>query len=213
MLIVDDHDIVREGLRRLFEKDEEVLVVGEASSVGEAVRRVAIDTPDVVVLDLRLGDGSGIEACRRIHAWSPDIKVLILTAYADDQAVTEAIKAGASGYLLKRARLDSLVDAVHRAALGQTVFEHLPANSQDAIDRDPLIKLLTPRERDILELVAEGKTNREIAESMFLAEKTVKNYVSNILAKMGIRHRAGAAAYLVSRKPNGSAYPPEEWVN
>lgn len=168
-----------------------MVVVGEAENAGEAVRRVVSEEPDVVTLDIDLPDSSGIDACARIKAIAPETRVLMLTAYADSAAFDAAREAGADGFVLKRTRDFQLVERIKQVADGETAFEDEPTKSVD-----PVLERLTPREMSILELIAEGKTNREIAESLFLAEKTVKNYVSNLLTKMGIRHRSAAAAYV-----------------
>jgi len=215
--LVDDHEVVREGLKALLEAEKDLTVVGEAGTVGEAVRRVGYDGPDVVVLDVRLPDGSGIEACREIRARWPGVKVLMLTSFADDEALFSSIMAGASGYVLKQIKGTDLVDSVRRVGRGESlldpemtarVFRRIRGEEPD----DPLLARLSKQERRILELIAEGLTNRQIAERMFLAEKTVKNYVSNVLAKLDMGRRSEAAAYaarLEARRQH--QYPPEQW--
>jgi len=213
LVLVDDHELVRQGIRTLVEAEPDMKVVGEAASAPEAVRRIGFDEPDVVVLDLDLPDGSGIEVCSRVRTVSPASRVLILTAFADEAALAAARKAGASGFVLKRVHHFDLVDSIRRVAQGGTAFDDAPVTEPGKRPDDPLLARLTDRERVILELIAEGKTNREIADTIFLAEKTVKNYVSNVLMKMGIRHRAGAAAHLVRIQAESShQYPPSDWL-
>lgn len=200
ILLVDDHEIVRRGLKALLETENDLTVVGEAGSVAEAVRRAGFDSPDVVVLDVRLPDGSGIEACREILSTFPDVKVLMLTSYADEEALMSAILAGASGYLLKRIDSKVLVDAVRRVGRGESLLDDdmvakLFDRLREGKPSDPLLRKLSDQETKILDLIAVGKTNRQIAEDMFLAEKTVKNYVSNLLTKLGMSRRSEAAAY------------------
>jgi two-component system response regulator DevR len=199
VLLVDDHEIVREGLQALIDANDDMEVVGQAGTVEDAVRRVGFDDPDVVVLDVRLPDGSGVEACREIRARFPQVKVLMLTSFADEEALLAAIMAGAAGYVLKRIKGRELVDSIRRVGNGESLldpdmterlFKRLRGDEPD----DPVLARLSPQERSILEHIAEGKTNRQIAEDMFLAEKTVKNYVSNLLAKLGMARRTEAAA-------------------
>ncbi len=217
VLLVDDHEVVRQGLRALVDSQEEMEVVGEAGTVAEAVRRVGYDDPDVVVLDVRLPDGSGVEACREIRSRFPDVKVLMLTSFADEEALMAAIMAGASGYVLKRINSAELVESIRRVGRGESLLD--PEMTDKLFKRlrggepeDPLLARLSPQERTILGHIAEGKTNRQIAEEMFLAEKTVKNYVSNLLAKMGMSRRSEAAAYMARLEAKKSEdYPPEEW--
>lgn len=218
IVVVDDHEIVRQGLKALLEVEEDFSVVGEAGSVAEAVRRVGYESPDVVVMDVRLPDGSGVEACREIRSRWPSVKVLMLTSYADEEALMSAIVAGASGYVLKRIDSHDLVNNLRKVAAGESLldgemtdrlFRKLRGDEPD----DPLLARLTPQERKILDHIAEGLTNREISEQMFLAEKTVKNYVSNLLAKLEMSRRSEAAAYaarLAARRDQ--EYPPEAWV-
>ncbi len=217
VLLVDDHEVVRQGLRALVESQDDMEVVGEAGTVAEAVRRVGYDDPEVVVLDVRLPDGSGVEACREIRSRFPDVKVLMLTSFADEEALMAAIMAGASGYVLKRINSDELVESIRRVGRGESLLD--PEMTDKLFKRlrggepeDPLLARLSPQERTILGHIAEGKTNRQIAEEMFLAEKTVKNYVSNLLAKMGMSRRSEAAAYMARLEARKEEeYPPEEW--
>jgi DNA-binding NarL/FixJ family response regulator len=201
VLLVDDHEVVRAGLKGLIDSHDDMEVVGEAGSAEEGLRRVGFDQPDVVVLDVRLPDRSGVEACRDIRSRFPEVKVLILTSFADEEALMAAILAGASGYVLKRVKATDLVESIRRVGAGESLldpvmterlFERLRSGPKD----DPLLAKLSKQERTIVEYIADGMTNRQIAEKMFLAEKTVKNYVSNLLAKMGMSRRSEAAAYV-----------------
>lgn len=198
VFLLDDHEIVRHGLRDLFESQPDLEVVGESGSAKEAERIIPALRPDVAVLDGRLPDGSGIDVCRAIRSRDPSIRGLILTSYDDDEALFAAIMAGASGYVLKQIRSTDLVDAVRRVAAGQSLLD--PAVTSRVLDRlrhadDAPSELaqLTEREREILELIAQGLTNRQIGERLYLAEKTVKNYVSSLLAKLGLERRTQAA--------------------
>src|SRR4051795_6049208 len=196
--LLDDHEVVRRGLRDLLEAEDDIEVVGESGSAVEAIHRIPALRPDVAVLDGRLPDGSGIDVCREIRSVDPTIQALILTSYEDDEALFAAIMAGASGYVLKQIRGNDLVDAIRRVAAGQSLLDPaVTARVLDRIRRGPdqpdELRNLTDQERKILLLVAEGLTNREIAERMFLAEKTIKNYVSSLLAKLGLERRTQAA--------------------
>jgi DNA-binding NarL/FixJ family response regulator len=198
VFLLDDHEVVREGLRNLLEREGDIEVVGESGSAVEAGHRIPALRPDVAVLDGRLPDGSGIDVCRDIRSVDPSIRALILTSYEDDEALFAAIMAGAAGYVLKQIRGTDLVDAVRRVAAGQSLLDPaLTARVLERIRQGPKqpdeLRELTDQERRILALVAEGLTNREIAERMFLAEKTVKNYVSSLLAKLGLERRTQAA--------------------
>ncbi len=200
VVLADDHDVVRAGLRDLIESVGDFAVVGEASTVTGAIEVVGEEQPDLAVLDVQMPDGSGVEACREIRSRWPDVRVLMLTAFADEQAFVAASIAGASGYLLKRIRADDLVDSLRRAAAGESLLDpdlsdRLRSRVEESDRGDPLLARLSPRERNVLELIAQGKTNREIADEIFLAEKTVKNYVSNLLAKLEMSNRSEAAAY------------------
>ncbi|NBE85049.1 response regulator [Micromonospora rubida] len=198
VFLLDDHEVVRRGLADLLTSSGDIEVVGESGSAQEAARRIPSLRPDVAILDARLPDGNGIDVCRDVRAVDSSIKGLILTSYEDDEALFAAIMAGASGYVLKQIRGTDLVDAVHRVAAGQSLLD--PAITTRVLDRirsgveqPNELKALTEQERRILEYVAEGLTNREIAGKMFLAEKTVKNYVSSVLAKLGLERRTQAA--------------------
>jgi two-component system response regulator DevR len=200
VFLLDDHEIVRAGLRSLFETDDEFVVVGEAATAAEALDRIPATRPHVAILDVRLPDGSGIEVCRDIRSHSPEIACVMLTSYADDEALVAAVMAGAAGYVLKQVGAVSLVEDVRRVAAGQSLMD--PALIQRLLEKirrgseeDPLLAGLTPQERRILDLVAEGQTNRQIANELYLAEKTVKNYVSNLLSKLGMERRTQAASY------------------
>jgi two-component system, NarL family, response regulator DevR len=198
VFLLDDHEIVRRGLKELLESEGDIEVVGESGLAQEAIRRIPALRPDVAVLDGRLPDGSGIDVCREIRSRSPEIAALILTSFDDDEALFSAIMAGAAGYVLKQIRGSDLVDGIRRVAAGESLLD--PAVTTRVLERlrapvtDPLAGL-TPQERRILDLITEGMTNRQIGEEMFLAEKTVKNYVSHLLAKLGMERRTEAAAY------------------
>jgi two-component system response regulator DevR len=199
IFLLDDHEIVRRGLHHLFEAEGDLVVVGESGSAVEAQNRIPALRPDVAVLDARLPDGSGIEVCRSIRSVDPRLQALILTSYDDDEALFAAIMAGAAGYVLKQIGTTDLVDAVRRVAGGQSLLD--PAVTRRVLERlrsgpadEPgELAQLTAQERKILGLVAEGLTNRQIADAIFLAEKTVKNYVSSILMKLGLERRTQAA--------------------
>jgi DNA-binding NarL/FixJ family response regulator len=198
--LLDDHEVVRRGLRDLLEREGDIEVVGESASAEEAVRRIPAIRPNIAVLDARLPDGSGIDVCRDVRSRDPSIRALILTSYEDDEALFAAIMAGAAGYVLKQVRGNDLIEAIRTVAAGQSLLD--PAITQRVLDRirkgpeqPSELASLTEQERRILELVAEGLTNRQIAERMFLAEKTVKNYVSSLLAKLGLERRTQAAVF------------------
>jgi two-component system response regulator DevR len=213
VMLVDDHEVVRQGIRALVEAAGGMVVVAEASGVAEAVERALSTLPDVVVMDVRLVDGSGIEATREIRAARPDTRVIMLTSFADDEALFASIMAGAAGYVLKQVRSNDLVRSIRAVAEGQSLLD--PAVTGAVLERlrkgkhllmDPKLARLSPQEERILTLIAEGKTNKEIGEDLKLAEKTVKNYVSAILSKLEVTRRAEAAAYLARRTTDpGSA--------
>ena len=212
VLLVDDHDLVRRGLRTLIEAEPDFHVVAEAASVAEAIRRVGIHEPDVILVDLDLPDGSGIEVCRSARRISPNSRILVLTGFADEEALEAARREGVAGFVLKRVHQFDLINDIRRVAKGEAVFRDAPPAQPRHRSDDPLLARLTERERVILQQIAAGKTNREIADDLFLAEKTVKNYVSNLLTKMGISHRAGAAAHLARIEGESHRqYPPSEW--
>jgi two-component system, NarL family, response regulator DevR len=199
VFLLDDHEVVRRGVRELIEAEDDMVVVGEAGTAEEALGRIPATTPDVAVLDVRLPDGDGIEVCRDVRSKHPEISCIMLTSFADDEAVYAAIMAGASGYVLKQVRGSDLIDGIRRVARGDSLLD--PTVTTRLLDRirhqgdaDELAAL-SDQERKILDLIAEGLTNRQIGERMYLAEKTVKNYVSNLLSKMGMSRRTEAAVY------------------
>ncbi|NLG20954.1 MAG: response regulator transcription factor [Actinomycetales bacterium] len=205
LFLLDDHEIVRRGIRELLETEPDIRVVGEAGSAAQARRIVPAVRPDVAVLDARLPDGSGIDICREIRSQFPQTRALILTSFDDDEALSTAVLAGASGYLLKNIRGNGLIDAIRAVASGQNLLD--PARVRRVRDswtrhesRDPKLALLTPQERRILDHIAEGLTNRQIGEVLGLAEKTVKNYVTGILGKLGLERRTQAALYVVTQR-------------
>jgi len=200
VFLLDDHEVVREGVRALLDAADGIEVVGEGASVAEALARIPACRPDVALLDVQLPDGSGVEVCRTIRSDQPDVRALMLTSFADDEALFEAILAGASGYLLKQVRGTDIVEAVRRIAAGDSLLD--PALTSRVLDRmreppqeDERLARLTGQERAVLALIAEGLSNREIGEHMFLAEKTIKNYVSAILSKLGMQRRTQAAVF------------------
>jgi two-component system, NarL family, response regulator DevR len=203
VLLVDDHEVVRQGIAALLKATDDIVVAGEAGSVREAIGEAERARPDVVVMDVRLVDGSGIEATREIRARRPQTQVLMLTSFADDEALFASIMAGASGYVLKQVKSGELVRAIRAVGQGQSLLD--PAVTKSVLDRlrrgkhlmqDEKLARLSPQEERILSLIADGKTNREVGEDLHLAEKTVKNYVSSILSKLEVARRAEAAAYL-----------------
>jgi len=202
-MLVDDHEIVRDGIRAMLEAEDDIVVTTEAGSVREAVDEAARTRPDVIVMDVRLSDGSGIEATREIRANRPETKVLMLTSFADDEALFSSIMAGASGYVLKQVKSGDLLRAIRAVGAGDSLLD--PSVTNAVLDRlrkgkhlmkDEKLARLSPQEERILELIAQGWTNRQIGEELGLAEKTVKNYVSSILSKLEVARRAEAAAYL-----------------
>ena len=201
VFLLDDHELVRRGLRDLLEGEPDIEVVGEAALAGEALRRIPALRPDVAILDARLPDGNGIDVCREIRSAYPEVICLILTSFDDDDALFAAIMAGAAGYVLKQIRGTDFVDAVRRVAAGQSMLDPsvtraVLARLRDGTPReDPRLHALTEQERRILELIAEGLTNRQIGQRLYLAEKTVKNYVSSLLAKLGMERRTQAAVF------------------
>jgi two-component system, NarL family, response regulator DevR len=207
VMLVDDHEVVREGLRTLIGRHKEMVVVGEAGTTAEAIETAGKSKPDVIMMDVRLPDGSGVEACRTIREARPETKVIMLTSYADDEALFASIVAGAAGYLLKQTRGQAVIDAINAVAQGRSLLDPdvtgkvLERVRKGRGDEDPAFASLTEQERKVLEQLAEGKTNRDIGEVLFLSEKTVKNYVSRILDKLGLARRAEAAAYMAKRRP------------
>ena len=203
VFLIDDHEIVREGVRLLLESSDRIEVVGEAATCEEALLRVPAVSPDICVLDVQLPDGSGVEVCRDIRSANPNIRCLMLTSFSDDEALFQSIIAGASGYVLKQIRGNDLIGAVERVAAGESLID--PAMTGRLLERlrsphptqDPRLASLTRLERTILDLLAEGLTNKQIAERVHLAEKTVKNYISSILSKLGMSRRTEAAVFAV----------------
>jgi two-component system, NarL family, response regulator DevR len=207
LLVVDDHEVVRQGLVALLDRRAGFEVVAQAGSVGEAIAQARLHRPDIVVMDVRLPDGSGVEACREIRAELPATRVIMLTSFPDDEAVLSAIVAGASGYLLKQIRARDLVAALEAVGRGESLLD--PAVTERVLERvrriasgqaNDELSVLTPQEQKILLLVAEGKTNKEIAADVFLSDKTVKNYVSSILSKLNLERRAQAASFVANRR-------------
>jgi DNA-binding NarL/FixJ family response regulator len=204
VLLVDDHEVVRRGVRDLLSSERDITVVAEAGSVAEALVRAAATSPDVAIVDMRLPDGDGVELCRQLRADGELPRCLVLTAFDDEQALVKAIQAGVSGYLLKQVRGQDLITAVREVAAGRSLLD--PQTTARVLDRirrgtEPdLIDSLTERERRVLELLGQGMSNREIGQRLFLAEKTVKNYVTSVLAKLGMQRRAQAVALIAARK-------------
>ncbi|WP_088990777.1 response regulator [Micromonospora chokoriensis] len=209
VFLLDDHEVVRRGLADLLQSGGDIEVVGESGSAQEAARLIPASRPDVAILDARLPDGNGIDVCRDVRAVDSSIRGLILTSYEDDEALFAAIMAGAAGYVLKQIRGTDLVDAVRRVAAGQSLLDpavtaRVLERIRNGVEQPHELRSLTEQERRILEYVAEGLTNREIAARMFLAEKTVKNYMSSVLAKLGLERRTQAAVLatrLLGRNP------------
>ncbi len=204
VMLVDDHEIVRDGIKAMLDPQDDIVVTAQAGTVREAVDEAERTRPDVIVMDVRLADGSGIEATREIRAANPDISVLMLTSFADDEALFSSIMAGASGYVLKQVRSDDLLRAIRSVGAGDSLLD--PSVTSAVLDRlrkgkhllkDEKLARLSPQEERILTAIADGLTNRQIGDQLHLAEKTVKNYVSSILSKLEVARRAEAAAYLV----------------
>lgn len=210
VFLLDDHEVVRQGIKSLIEEHDDITVVGEAGLAAEALRQIPQLKPNVAVLDGRLPDGTGVEVCRDVRSRQPQTAVLILTSYDDDEALFSAVMAGAAGYVLKQVRGIEIVDSIRRVAAGESLLD--PTVTQKVLERiragapvaDPVDKL-TRQERRILEYIGEGLTNRQIAEEMFLAEKTIKNYVTQMLAKLGLQRRTQAAVLVTKR--GGSLFP------
>ncbi|GAA2272280.1 response regulator transcription factor [Glycomyces scopariae] len=203
VFLLDDHEVVRRGLCELLERDGDIEVVGEASDVAEAMRRIPAARPHVAVVDARLPDGNGVEVCRRVRGADPAVAVLVLTSYEDDDTLFAAIEAGAAGFLLKQVRGNDLVEAVRKVAAGGSLLDARVTGAvlerlRSGPPKTPELEALSDQERRILALIGEGLTNRQIAERMHLAEKTVKNYVTRVLAKLGLERRTQAAV-LASR--------------
>jgi two-component system, NarL family, response regulator DevR len=215
VFLMDDHEIVRQGLRALLESQGDFEVVGEAATAAEGLARIPPLHPDVAVLDVRLPDGDGVQVCRDVRAAIPEIRCLMLTSFADDEALFEAIMAGAAGYVLKRIQTAELINAVRRVASGESMLD--PAVTERVLERlrhgprqDERIARLTPQEQNLLALLADGLSNRVIAERLFLSEKTVKNHVTSILAKLGLTTRTEAAVYAVRAEKSQEDKAPDE---
>ncbi|UNO41025.1 response regulator transcription factor [Streptomyces sp. MST-110588] len=208
VFLLDDHEVVRRGVHEMLTVEDDIEVVGEAGTAADALVRIPATRPDVAVLDVRLPDGSGVEVCREIRSQDEDIKCLMLTSFADDEALFDAIMAGASGYVLKAIRGNELLAAVRDVAAGKSLLD--PVATARVLERlrdggagakgDDRLAGLTDQERRILDLIGEGLTNRAIGERLHLAEKTIKNYVSSLLSKLGMERRSQAAAYVARRQ-------------
>jgi len=208
VFLVDDHEIVRRGIADLLNAEPDIDVVGEASSAGQAIGRIAATVPDVAVLDVRLPDGSGIDVCRDIRSQHPEVRCLILTGYDDDEAINAAVLAGASGYVLKDVRGSGLIEAIRKVAAGRSLIDSsLSRRVVEKIEtesaEDPRLGSLSLRESQILALIADGLTNRQIGVELGLAEKTIKNYVSGLLSKLGLQRRTQAAILRLGQRPAG----------
>jgi two-component system response regulator DevR len=211
VFLVDDHEVVRRGVAELLQAEDDIEVVGEAGTAAQARSRIPVTHPDVVLLDVRLPDGSGIDVCRELRPTMPDTHFLMLTAYDDDQAMYAAVIAGASGYVLKDVRGSGLIDSVRQVAAGRSLLD--PSLTRKAVERmrdtthqDPRLAVLSVREREVLALIADGMTNRQIGENLSLAEKTVKNYVSSLLSKLGLQRRTQAVALQLDVRSPGPSY-------
>jgi DNA-binding NarL/FixJ family response regulator len=203
VFLLDDHEVVREGIRHLLQAEEDLVVVGEAGTAAEAIARLPVSGAQVAILDVRLPDASGVEVCREVRSQCHGLACLMLTSFADDEALFDAVMAGASGYVLKEVRGTDLVANIRKVAAGHSLIDgDLAAKVMERIrmrEQQVPAEVLTPQEQRILDHIAEGMTNRQIAEKMYLSEKTVKNYVSNLLAKLGMSRRTEAAVYAVRR--------------
>jgi two-component system, NarL family, response regulator DevR len=205
VFLLDDHQLVREGIRTLLETDEEIEVVGEAGTAQEALSRIPLAKPDVAILDVRLEDGSGIEVCRDVRSAVPGLACLMLTSFADDEALYASVLAGAAGFVLKQIKARDLIEDVKKVAAGASLMD--PRAVARVVERianptagDPVLEALSPQERRVLDLIAEGMTNKRIAETMFLAEHTVKNYITGLLRKLKMTSRTEAAIYATKVK-------------
>jgi len=208
IFLLDDHEVVRQGIAELLEGVEGFEIVGEAGTAAEAVPRILAARPDVAVLDMRLPDGSGIDVCREVRSVLPDTHCLILTSYDDQDAVLASVMAGASGYVRKEVRAAALIDAIRQAAMGRSLIDpalivKVMQSAQQIPESNDQLASLTEREREVLDLIAEGLTNRQIGERMFLSDKTVKNYVSSLLNKLGMQRRTQAAVFVAERRQDG----------
>jgi len=208
VFLVDDHEVVRRGVADMLEEDENLTVIGQASSVSEALARVPALRPDVVVLDVRLPDGNGVELCRELRSRLPELNCLMLTSYTDEQAMLDAILAGAGGYVIKDIRGMDLISAVREVGSGKSLLDNraaaaLMSRLRASLDKPGPLAGLTAQERTLLDFIGDGLTNRQIAERMFLAEKTVKNYVSRLFAKLGMERRTQAAVLATELRDQG----------
>jgi DNA-binding NarL/FixJ family response regulator len=210
VFLLDDHELVREGIRTLLESDADIEVVGEAGTAPEALTRIPLAKPDVAILDVRLEEGNGIEVCREVRSSVPEMACLILTSFADDEALYASVMAGAAGFVLKQIKARDLIEDVKRVANGESLMD--PRAVARVVERianppagDPLLESLSPQERRVLDLIAEGRTNKQIAESMFLAEHTVKNYITGLLRKLKMASRTEAAIYATKLMTEGHA--------
>lgn len=208
VFLLDDHELVREGIRTLLESDEDIEVVGEAGTASEALTRIPLAKPDVAILDVRLEEGNGIEVCREVRSAVPEMACLILTSFADDEALYASVMAGAAGFVLKQIKARDLIEDVKKVANGESLMD--PRAVARVVERianppvgDPVLESLSPQERRVLDLIAEGQTNKQIAESMFLAEHTVKNYITGLLRKLKMASRTEAAIYATKLKAEG----------
>jgi two-component system response regulator DevR len=209
VFLLDDHELVREGIRSLLESDPEIEVVGEATTADEALTRIPLAKPDVAILDVRLENSSGIEVCRELRSATPDLACLMLTSFADDDALYASVMAGAAGYVLKQIKARDLIEDVKKVAGGASLMD--PRAVARVVERisnppeiDPVMESLSPQEKRILEYISEGMTNKQIAESMFLAEHTIKNYMTGLLRKLKMSSRTEAAIYATKQKAQGS---------
>jgi two-component system, NarL family, response regulator DevR len=209
VFLLDDHELVREGIRSLLESDQEIEVVGEATTAAEALTRVPLARADVAILDVRLEEGNGIEVCRELRSASPELACLMLTSFADDDALYASVMAGAAGYVLKQIKARDLIEDVKKVANGESLMD--PRALARVVERiahppkaDPIMDSLSPQEKRILEHISEGMTNKQIAESMFLAEHTIKNYVTGLLRKLRMSSRTEAAIYATRQKAQDS---------
>jgi DNA-binding NarL/FixJ family response regulator len=214
VFLLDDHELVREGIRTLLESDGDIEVVGEAGTAAEALTRIPLAKPDLAILDVRLEEGNGIEVCREVRSAVPGMACLILTSFADDEALYASVMAGASGFLLKQIKARDLIEDVKKVAGGASLMD--PRAVARVVERianppagDPLLESLSPQERRVLDLIAEGQTNKQIAESMFLAEHTVKNYITGLLRKLKMASRTEAAIYATKLNTERGAAPPD----
>lgn len=215
VFLLDDHEVVRTGIRLLLDSEGDLEVVGEAGTAADALARIPLAKPNVAILDVRLPDGNGVEVCRQIRSDRPEVSCIILTSYADDEALLASVMAGAAGYVLKQVGGRDLIADIHKVADGGTLLDpKLTERVLERIRRGPVVDgrlaSLSPQERRILDCIAEGLTNRQIGEQLFLAEKTVKNYVSNLLAKLGMKRRTEAAVFAARLEEPRSSFPSGE---